>query len=294
MHGSLEPRSRGSRRDGSLPRTPASRIALWAVLSISVPGFAGTPGAAGASAGPLEISGMTLVIRDDRLVVDRVGAGSPAAAAGLLPGDTILVVDDRSLIDLDAISPATALALLETPGAGEVRLIVGRGAGTLGLHLSLRSRDAAGDPRAPRISEMRTGDPAPEFTARDFRGRDLSLRKLRGKPVLIDFWASWCAPCRDQAIPLSRIAGEYGERLTVIGISLDGDPKAFEAFVYNHHLPGSQVMDGGWSGPISRLYRVTAIPYSILVDRTGRIAASGSSLQEVEETLARIAKKESP
>ena len=271
-------------------RTPGGSgrlLALGGALAVLISGGAGP-------AGPADIAGMTVAIRDGRVVVDTVRAGSPAAEAGLLPGDAILVVDDRSLIELDALSPATALALLERPDAGEIRLIVGRGAGTLGIHLVLRPPDAPGDPRARRGRELKAGDLAPPFTARDLKGRDLSLQALRGRPVLIDFWASWCAPCRDQAIPLRRIAGEYGDRLAVIGISLDGDPKAFEAFVYNHHLPGSQVLDGGWSGPVSSLFGVTAIPYTVVIDRAGRIAAAGSTFQDVEETLARIVKKDSP
>src|SRR2546428_254157 len=80
------------------------------------------------------------------------------------------------------------------------------------------------------------GSEAPKFAARGIKGEEVVLEALRGKPVLIEFWAAWCPPCRDSVIPLLRLAGEYGDRLVIVGVSLDTDPKAFEAFAYNHHL----------------------------------------------------------
>jgi hypothetical protein len=77
-----------------------------------------------------------------------------------------------------------------------------------------------------------------------------------------------------------------------VGVSLDEDPKAFEAFVYNQHLPGIQLFDGaGWRGPIARLYEVpaTGIPHYVLLDRDGRVAAIGD-LDEAEGAIARLAR----
>jgi cytochrome c biogenesis protein CcmG/thiol:disulfide interchange protein DsbE len=225
---------------------------------------------------------MTLEIRAGRLVVAGVDPGSPAGASGLLPGDALLVVDDFNLIDLDPLSPAAAMALFERPGRGDARLLVGRGTGVIGVRLPL------GAPAAPApTGPVRAGDPAPPFSGRGIRGEEVSLQALRGRPVLIEFWASWCPPCRDATIPLRRLAGSWGDRLAVIGVSLDEDGKSFEAFVYNHHLPGSQVHDGGWEGPITRLYGVASfgIPYTVLVDAGGRVAATGPSLAEIEKAL---------
>ena len=108
--------------------------------------------------------------------------------------------------------------------------------------------------------------------------------------MLISFWASWCPPCREQAITLRRLSAQYGERLVIVGVSLDQDRREFEAFVYNHHLPGRQIYDGGPLGLIGRLFSVPSagIPYSILVDPEGRIAALGGPLQEKEEAIARL------
>ena len=109
---------------------------------------------------PQSVAGMTLEIRQGRVVVASVTPGSGAATVGLLPGDTILEVNGRSLVDLDPISPEMALGLFEAGGSGELRLVVGRGAGTLGVNLPLRTPDEP--PGAlPSPNPLRLGAVAP-------------------------------------------------------------------------------------------------------------------------------------
>ncbi|HXH28592.1 MAG TPA: TlpA disulfide reductase family protein, partial [Candidatus Polarisedimenticolia bacterium] len=163
--------------------------------------------------------------------------------------------------------------------------MIGRGAGTLQVSLPLRSPWGETAPlEAPRV-----GATAANFQATTFEGETLSLADLRGRPVLLDFWASWCPPCRDQVIPLKRMAVDYAGRLQILGVSLDTDEKAFEAFVYNHHLPGRQIRDGGWFGPIASLYRVAdaGLPCVILIDAEGRITAIGAGPAGLEEDIRR-------
>ncbi len=295
---------RGRPRDAAPGRAwtgLAGGLALWAGGLCAV---AGTGGAAPAGEpvrprpSPLPsiaIAGMTLEVRQGRLVIDTVQAGSPAASAGLLAGDTVLVVNDFSLIDLDPISPQAALTVFEKEAGRDVRMIVGRGAGTLGIQLPLTAKEHPAIPPDPS-EPPGVGSEAPKFAARGLKGEEVVLEALRGKPVLIEFWAAWCPPCRDSVIPLLRLAGEYGDRLVIVGVSLDTDPKAFEAFAYNHHLPGHQILDGGWSGPISRLYGVAkaGIPYSVLIDPAGKIASAGDRLQGQEEALVRLMRPHAP
>lgn len=263
--------------DGDSPAAPATRRADGAPAS----GAAHPPGA--------RFAGLALEVRGGRLVVAAVLAGSPAAAAGVMPGDALLVVNGRNLIDLDAISPAAGLDLLRRSPSGEARLLLGRGTGTLGVVLPLASRPGAPPPSAGE--PPRAGDPAPDFSGRGLDGEEVSLASLRGTPVLIEFWASWCAPCRSSAITLRRLADAHAGRLAFVGVSLDEDPKSYEAFAVNHRLPGPQIFDGGWHGPVSRLYGVAGagIPLSVLVDGAGRIAAIGPSLKEMEEVIDRLA-----
>jgi cytochrome c biogenesis protein CcmG/thiol:disulfide interchange protein DsbE len=166
--------------------------------------------------------------------------------------------------------------------------VVGRGAGTFGVLLAVRgpgARSAAGAAPAPAI-----GGSAPAFEARAFDGQTVSLAALRGKPVLIDFWASWCPPCRDASLVVRRLADQYGERLAIIGVSLDENRDDFESFVYNRHLPGSQIFDGGPRGPVTTLYGAadTGLPYAVLIAPDGTVAATGRSPLAVEGAIERF------
>jgi thiol-disulfide isomerase/thioredoxin len=262
--------------------------ALCAVAAAASPAT-GPPKAGPPAVRPLVIGGMALQLRNGRLVVGSVLPGSPAALTGALPGDVILVMNDVTLVDLDPLTPEAALDRAFRGGREEIRMIVGRGAGTLGIVLPLR--EAAGtDDSSADVEALAVGAAAPAFSGKDIRGDDVSLSLFRGRPVLIAFWASWCPPCREAVIPLLRLAGQYGDRLAMIGVSLDTDPKNFEAFVYNYHLPGRQILDGGWSGPIARRYGIgsTGIPYSVLIDAAGRVVSLGPTIHEHEAPIAQL------
>jgi len=291
-------------RDGHSAGARAARwilvLTLWvAVLGRAVLGSPLAPqaptvpstGAPHPSAPMVRVAGMTLEIRAGRVVVTDVTRGSPAERAGVLPLDVLLVVNDRNLVDLDPITPQQVLGLLPREPTLRTRLVLGRGAGTLSVDLP---QDLDGTWALPAPSaEPRTGVQAPPFTGRDLKGRDFDLKSLIGRPVLLDFWASTCPPCERAVIPLRRIAERHEGRLAIVGISLDVDRKAYEAFAYNQHLPGIQLLDGGgWRGPIVRLYGVpeNGIPYYVLVDAAGRIAATGD-LDVIERALESIAAK---
>jgi thiol-disulfide isomerase/thioredoxin len=270
----------------------AAAIGLLAVLLAAAPaGDARASESHDREPGPVRVAGMTLEIRDGHVVVAAVDPGSAAAAAGILPLDTVIVVGDRNVVDLRPLQPEQILGLFRGAEEREIRLVVGRGAGTFGVALPpapLRppGPDTAAAPPLP-------GAPAPEFTGRDLQGREVSLAGMRGRPVLIDFWASWCAPCRATGITVRRLAQEHAGRLAVVGVSLDTDRMAFEAWVRNHHLPGHQILAGGWSGPIVRLYGVQAsgIPFAVLVDPEGRVVRATASFEEIESALAGLLKR---
>jgi peroxiredoxin len=237
----------------------------------------------------LEVAGMALEIRDGRVVVAEVTPGSAAAAAGLLPLDVIVVVDDRNVVDLQPLAPREVLDLFRDPGRREIRLVVGRGAGTFAA--ALRPGEAKAPAAVgPPPEGVRPGDPAPPFAGRDLQGREVSLRALRGKVVLVDFWASWCAPCRATGLTVRRLAAEHADTLVVVGVSLDDDSRAYEAFVRNHQLPGHQIFDNGRSGPIAARYGVAAagIPYAVVVDAEGRVAEAGGSFDAIEAAIRRL------
>jgi peroxiredoxin len=270
--------------------TAARHAFLLAVLSIVSPGAqGGADTEASRSAGVSSPGGMLLAEQRGHIVIVGLLPGAAAAAAGLRQGDVLLAVNEVNLIDLENLTPAAVLALIGNDPSADLRLIIGRGGRTFGLQLPRALLDAPPGVDRPATPPAE-GEPAPAFTATDMQGRTVRLDDLRGRTVLLDFWASWCPPCRASAITLKRFTDQFGDRLAIIGISLDEDRSAFEAFVYNHHLPGHQIHDGGPAGPITTLYDAASygIPYSVLIDPDGDVLLMGASLQAKEKAISRL------
>ena len=111
---------------------------------------------------------------------------------------------------------------------------------------------------------------APVFTARDLDGRDISLASLRGKVVLVNFWATWCGPCRAEIPDLVALQEKYRDQLQIIGISQDEAPvDLVRRFAADHHMNYPVVMS---TPEIEKLFPgVNALPTSFIVDRESRI-----------------------
>ena len=113
---------------------------------------------------------------------------------------------------------------------------------------------------------------APDFTLPQLDGPDLRLSSYRGKLVLLDFWASWCGPCRVETPHLIELQKKYGERgLQIIGVSMDDSPDPARAFYQQFRMNYPVVMGNAKTG---ELYGgVLGLPIAFLVDRDGRIKA---------------------
>jgi thiol-disulfide isomerase/thioredoxin len=111
---------------------------------------------------------------------------------------------------------------------------------------------------------------APALTARDLDGREVSTASLRGKVVLINFWATWCPPCRAEIPDLVALQEKYRDRLQIIGISEDeASPQVVKAFVTEHKMNYPVVMT---TPELERLFPgVGALPTSFIVDRESRV-----------------------
>ena len=237
---------------------------------------------------PRWLNGARLEIRNERVVTARVLPGSPAASAGLLEGDVLLVVDDHIVSDLEPMPAAEILRRLDAwieRRNTSIRLVVGRGGRTVGLMVPTGLPDAT-----VARGALEAGRPAPPFTGKDQDGRVVDSKQLAGRVVLLDFWASWCPPCRDAALVVRRLAVQHGDRLAIVGVSVDEDPRAYEAFLYNQHLPGRQIHDGGPRGPIASAYGAAAagLPFAVLIAPDGTVAALGRSPADIEPALARL------
>ncbi len=135
---------------------------------------------------------------------------------------------------------------------------------------------------------LEVGHKAPGFTARDEAGRTIDLSSLAGKVVVLDFWASWCEPCRVLLPTVGAIHDDLGARgVAVIGINVDRDKGLFQQAVADLGLSYPQIYDG-LDGPVSSLYRVSALPTTYVIDQTGTIRAKdlrGEALRRAVDAL---------
>ena len=119
----------------------------------------------------------------------------------------------------------------------------------------------------PELARERMA-PAFAFTAEN--GSRISMDELQGKVVLLDFWATWCGPCREALPHLKRIAQKFsGEPLVIVSVSLDQDEQKWKGFIAKNEMSWFQYRDGGFEGPLARLFSVNAIPHSFTIDADG-------------------------
>jgi cytochrome c biogenesis protein CcmG, thiol:disulfide interchange protein DsbE len=112
------------------------------------------------------------------------------------------------------------------------------------------------------------GRPAPDFTIRD-GSHVVSLHDYRGKVVLLNFWATWCAPCVEELPSLVQLQSKMKGRVTVLAVSVDMDTDAYNNFIKNHHVDLLTLRDADQRS--NRLYGTYAFPESYVIDRQGTI-----------------------
>lgn len=136
------------------------------------------------------------------------------------------------------------------------------------------------------------GEVAPEIELPDTEGKMVKLSDFRGKYVLIDFWASWCRPCRMENPNVVNAYNKYKDKgFTVFGVSLDKDKAAWVNAIAQDKLAWPHVSDlQFWQSAAARIYNVTSIPKSFLLDREGRIIAMDLRGPALDAKLAEVLK----
>ncbi len=129
---------------------------------------------------------------------------------------------------------------------------------------------------------------ASNFTLPDLGGRQWTLEKLRGKVVLVNFWATWCPPCRREVPELESLQQQFGPRgLIILGVG-DEKPDVLQAFASAHHVNYPILLDAG--DQVHQQFEIRGIPNSILYDRAGRLVATAIDMRTDAEFRAMLAK----
>jgi thiol-disulfide isomerase/thioredoxin len=141
-----------------------------------------------------------------------------------------------------------------------------------------------------RMLSSTIGQVAPEINLPSPEGKEIALSSLKGKVVLIDFWASWCGPCRKEMPNVVKVYSKFKNKgFEIYGVSLDQDKDRWIEAIAKDGITWPQVSDlKYWENIAARVYNVQGIPYTVLLDKEGKIVAKNLRGDELEKKIAEI------
>lgn len=149
-----------------------------------------------------------------------------------------------------------------------------------------------GQPQATAPAAL-LNKPAPDFTLNDVNGKPVSLSSFKGKYVLVDFWASWCAPCRAENPNVVNAFQQFNNKnFTILGVSLDKTKEPWVKAIKDDNLDWTHVSDlKFWESMVVPLYGINSIPYNVLLDPNGIVIAENLRGEDLVKTLSDKIKK---
>jgi thiol-disulfide isomerase/thioredoxin len=160
------------------------------------------------------------------------------------------------------------------------------------LFVTMKPADDPDRQRALRYiaePELARARMAPPFAITTLDGQHISMDDLKGKVVLIDFWATWCAPCRAALPHMREIAKKFeGQPLVVLSVSLDKDEQKWKEFIGKNGMTWSQCRIGGFDGDVAKLFGVEAIPHTFTIDADGVLQDEHIGDASVEGKLKKL------
>ena len=147
-------------------------------------------------------------------------------------------------------------------------------------------------PVSAQKTGIRKGKQAPDFSVKMTDGTELMLSSLRGKPVLLHFWATWCPDCRKDVPAVKELYDKYGSKVEFIGVSFDVDHNRWTKYVVDNGMKWRQVSElkKMRDAEISKAYGVEWIPSMTLIGPDGKVVLSTVVLERMAKALADIAK----
>ena len=193
-----------------------------------------------------------------------------------------------ALSSYQSLAANTALGL-EPLAESDVKTLVDNALKKFPGNVALASiqQSLQGQPQAAKLNTA-----APDFTLPDVAGNAVSLSSFKGKWVLVDFWASWCPPCRAENPNLVKAYNQYkNKNFTILGVSLDrpGQKDAWLQAIKEDSLTWTHVSDlAFWNSKVVPLYGIEAIPYNVLLDPQGKIIAENLTGAALQQKLAQV------
>lgn len=198
-------------------------------------------------------------------------------------------IADKSASPVSSLLLVAIVRLFETPDELEARYAQLKPAAKSGPFAAMIEKTIA-DAKTPQVGAV--GTQALEFTQKDVNGKAVSLASFRGKYVLVDFWASWCRPCRMENPNVVNAYQTYKDKnFTVLGVSLDQSKPNWLEAIKADNLSWTHVSDlQYWNNAVAQLYHIQSIPANMLIDPAGKIIAKDLRGEALSQKLKELLK----